>query len=87
MAVEVEQESDDDYIDGEISDDEIIDEAELVDEDRGQDPYFDYEEGCGMPGGMSDENVEQGNVEMSKVPYGPTELCQEQIDNIDKNLY
>ena len=27
---------------------------------------------------------EHGNVEMSKVPYGPTELCQEQIDNIDK---
>jgi hypothetical protein len=70
MVVEVEKESVDEIIDDEISDDEIIDDAELVDEDRGQDPNFDYEEGCGMPWGMSDENVE-------KVPYGPTELCQE----------
>lgn len=26
------------------------------------------------------------NVEMSKAPYGPTELCQELIDNIDQKV-
>lgn len=34
--------------------------------------------------GVSDGNDDDSNVEMSKAPYGPTELCQELMIIIDQ---